>query len=61
MYTAIISTSTQRHYTMKYQNEIELLQAINKDFVQANTDYNADIYFLIPKHMISQIKVEIDE
>lgn len=61
MHTAIISTNTQRHYTMHYKNEIEMLQAINKDFIRANTAYSDDIYFLIPQHMITQIKVEIDE
>ena len=61
MYTAIISTSKQRHYTMQYENEIEMLHAINGDFVRVNTDYNDGIYFLIPHHMITQIKVETDE
>jgi hypothetical protein len=61
MYTAIISTITQRHFTMQYENENEMLQAINSDFVRANTDYNQGIYYMIPRKSITMIKIETDE
>ncbi len=61
MYTAIISTIVQKHFTMRYKNQNEMMQAILGDYVRANTDYNKEIYYLIPKKSITMIKIEKDE